>query len=562
MTKIFTLASILFTSFFTSVSFLANAQNEDQDQYTKETLPAAVNSQYLEARPLISGDGGSLFFVRRYHPDNIDGVRDYQDIYVSTFDSAQNSWTEAQNIGRVLNDKRRNAIASVNREGTEGIFFNTYKDAKRAPLARSRKTAKGWSLPTPITIQNFINVNEYADYYLSFKHNVMILAIEWDVSHGQQDLYVSFPDGFGNWKEPVNLGPVINSRESDFAPFLGSDGRSLFFSSYGHESIGGSDIFMSIRLDDTWTRWSTPVNLGPGINTNQEESYFSITDDFEYMYYTSYNARQANRDIMRIRLPEDFTAINGPVLVNLDSAAIRNIMLSGNYRVNQLGAQRNFEGISFEGWPASDEVAQADEQPAVREEQEQPAASPVASETTPSPVSEPSTGSATTAVVPAGHTARYAGFRPVDEVANLTPEAEELKRYLQQRLRDQRLLVRQEDNSVEFKIVQNLEYNFNSVYVSTDYLSRLRTIGNMLRERNNLKIQLVGHTDDVGSQETNERVARQRVENLEDYFRRRGIEKNRVEVVGAANTEPLTANDTEVNRMKNRRVEVIIALKQ
>lgn len=553
MTKTFTLASLIVICF----SLLAQAQNNEQSKSTKEILPAEVNTTYLEARPLISGDGTTLFFNRRFYQDNIGGVKDFQDIYVSRYDSATNAWTTATNIGRVLNNKDRNAVASVNENGTEGIFFNTYKDPKRAPLVRSKKTAKGWSLPVPITIQNFVNVNDYADYHLSFKHNVLLLAVEGDLTQGQQDLYVSLPDGYGNWKEPINLGPVINSRESDFSPFLGSDGRSLFFSSYGHESMGGSDIFMSIRLDDTWLRWSTPVNLGPQINTNHEESYFSITDDFKYIYYTSNTIREPNRDIIRVELPDDFTAINGPLMAKLDSAAIRNIMLSGDYKVSQTGAQRNFQGVAFDGWPGNDEPVQ-------------PAETLTDAATNPDTVrsadaNTPTSGSANTtnarvAAVPRGETSRYAGFKPVREVTDLSSEAEKLKLYLQQKLPNQEFLVRQNGNNVEFKIVQNLEYDFNSVYVTPDYLPRLRNIGNLLRERSDLQLQLIGHTDEVGSPETNERVARQRVDNLEDYFKRRGIADSRLEVIGAGNSEPLAANDTEANRVKNRRVEIIIQM--
>lgn len=548
MSKVFTIASLIFTA----ASFLAQAQTEEENKFEKEPLPSTINTKYIEARPLISGDGKTLFFNRRLYPENFAGVKDFQDIYVANYNPETDTWSQPQNIGKTLNDRQANAVASVNSDGTEGIFFNTYTKGKRAPLARSRQTANGWTKPTPINIQNFVNVNDFADYHYDFRENVLFLAIEGDVTQGQQDIYVSLPDGFGNWKEPINLGNVINTREAEFSPFLGSDGRSLFFASYGHDGMGGSDIFMSVRLDDTWLRWSTPVNLGKPINSNQEESYFSITDDFKYLYYTTYSARQTNRDIVRVRLPEDFTAVNGPVIAQLDSAAISKIMLSGNYTINQEGARRNFEGVSFEGWP-EDEGVEVSPTVALTEDSVQ-----VAENNTTSSRDATTTTANTAANVPEGETSRYTGFIPVSDANNLSPEAQELKRYLQQKLAGTELLVRQDGGTVEFKIVQNLEYDFNSVFVTPNYLPRLRSIGNILKDKENLKVQLIGHTDEVGSPEANERVARQRVENLNSYFKRRGIDDNRIEIVSAGSAEPLASNDSEANRRQNRRVETIL----
>ena len=103
-----------------------------------------------------------------------------------------------------------------------------------------------------------------------------------------------------------------------------------------------------------------------------------------------------------------------------------------------------------------------------------------------------------------------------------------------------------------------MEYDFNSVFVTPNYLPRLRSIGNILKDKEKLKVQLVGQTDEVGSPEANERVARQRVQNLDDYFKRRGISDDRIEIISAGSTEPLASNDSEANRRQNRRVETIL----
>jgi outer membrane protein OmpA-like peptidoglycan-associated protein len=95
-------------------------------------------------------------------------------------------------------------------------------------------------------------------------------------SRGELDLYVSTKQSNGGWGVPINLGKKINTNGSEISPFLAEDGKTLFFASNGHQGLGGFDIFMSKRLDNGWLNWSEPINLGPEINTNGFDAYFSL----------------------------------------------------------------------------------------------------------------------------------------------------------------------------------------------------------------------------------------------------------------------------------------------
>lgn len=334
---------------------------------------------------------------------------------------------------------------------------------------------------------------------------------------------------------------------------MGPDGRSLFFCSYGHDGIGGSDIYMSIRLDDSWLRWSDPVNLGPSINTAEEETYFSITGDFKYLYYSSYKPRDKNRNILEVELPEDFVAINGPVLVQLDSSTISKIMLSGNYEVNQQGRRRNAQGVSFEGWPGHENLlADASDNHSEVEGEEEALEKIVAEEI--AVAMQEAAGAEPKQHQAAGED----NFSSAPVAISLSPAAEELYNFLQNALPELDLEVHQKQDTIEFKIVQNLLYNFNSVFVSAEYLPRLSRIARILRQRPELKVQLIGHTDNVGQEEINKKVAEQRVQNLVYYFRDRSIEPARIEVLGAGQANPLASNENEEGRKENRRVETII----
>lgn len=547
----------------------ANAQTslpekEDNERFLKREL-TAVNSVYAEARPLISDNGNTLYFSRRHHEGNSRGRKDFQDVWVSYRDTLTDQWSEPQNLGSLINNKKSNAIASLSPDGEEGIFFNTYRKTRRTPLVRSRLKGADWTKPEELKIKKFINISDYADYFLDYKQNVLFLAIEGDSVIGQQDLYVSFPDQKGGWKEPVNLGKAINTEKAEFAPFMGADGRSLFFCSYGHKGEGGSDIYMSVRLDDSWLKWSEPVNLGPSVNTPQEETYFSITSDFRYLYYTSYHPKEENRNIMRVLLPDDFTAINGPVLVQLDSAAISKIMLSGNYHVDEFGRRTNFEGLSFAGWPAEEKPEQESDVVSIAAALEDSVYKEIAAAAslTELRMDSANAGEIVAVVIPENVPTGYGkDISYEEEEPVISAAAAELKIYLERALPDLDLLLRIEGNLVEFKIAQNLMYEFNSVYVTTDYVPRLSRMARVMEERPELRIKLVGYTDNIGSSEVNKRVAKQRVQNLMYFFKERGIDPARIELVSGGEEKPLGENEDEDSRALNRRVETTIQYKE
>lgn len=516
-----------------------------QPKYPRQEV-AVINSGYAEVRPLISNDGTTLYFSRRYHPDNAKGEKDFQDVWVSYKDSLAGQWSEPQNLGPVINNKKRNAIACISPDGLDAVFFNTYRKTRRMPLARSRKNGNKWTKPKVMNIDNYVNVSDYADFFVDFKHKVLFLAVEADSSFGDQDLYISFLDPYGGWKEPINLGGLINSDKADFAPFVGADGRSLFFCSYGHDGLGGSDIYMSVRLDDTWLNWSEPINLGAAINSPEEETYFSITGDFKYMYYNTYPAKAKDRNIIRVELPEDFMNTSGPLLARLDSTTLSTVLLNGMYESKSVGGRRSFEEETMvdnnTGAKAGNLLADERNNSLEKVVEEEilkvlKSESPILTRTV-----EPTTS----------------GVSPAHTASGLSVAALEMQTYLQQALPDLGLEVRQKQDTVEFKIVQNLLYDFNSVFVNPDYLSRLSKMARILREKPELKVQLIGHTDNIGEEEVNKRVAKQRVENLVYYFKDRKVKPDRIEIVGAGPSNPMASNESEEGRVQNRRVETII----
>jgi len=294
---------ILTLSIAVAGTLYLSLQSNNYDVTLREKLSPIINSEYQEVRPLITADGMTLYFSRRYHPENQGGSRDVQDIWVSHV--IDGVWSPPQNLGAPINNKKANTLCSITADGSYIMLLDGYKRVK-TPLAQAYGSPAGWGAPRDVSILDFTNLSSYYDFYYDEQSRALLMAIDDGRGSGKQDLHVSFQQKDGSYSRPRNLGQTVNSSKADFAPFLAADGKTLYFASFGHEGLGGSDLYVTQRLDDSWKRWSEPKNLGPGINSEQDENYLSVTGDFSYIYFESYPEGSKEKDIYRAPLPRQF----------------------------------------------------------------------------------------------------------------------------------------------------------------------------------------------------------------------------------------------------------------
>lgn len=271
-----------------------------------ENLGTNVNSKYSDAVDAIAPDGKTLFISRDKHPDNIGGTEGGRDIWYSTL-KADGSWSLATNIGEPINNDGHNFVNSITPDGNTLLLANLYsKDgsARGKGLSMTHRTANGWSFPENLNIQNFINKSTHNEAALSPDGKVILLSIQTDDNYGMNDIYVTFLMENGDWTEPKNIGTTVNSVGDETGPFIAADGVSLYYSTNGISGFGNNDIFLSRRLDDTWTKWSEPENLGSGINTPRFDAYYSIAASGDYAYFTSSANSLGEEDVFRIALPK------------------------------------------------------------------------------------------------------------------------------------------------------------------------------------------------------------------------------------------------------------------
>lgn len=269
-----------------------------------------LNSEAEESLPIYSPDG-RLYFVRTLHESNTGGKTSGQDIWYT--EQNDEGWAEPSNdIGR-LNNYYNNGVVGVADSGRTLYLNGTYssKSEYQVGLSMSRLNEKGeWSRPKQLRIKGFDPKSPYLTFYVDGKNGVMIMSFTGKGEGASEDLYVSFRKKRNKWSKPMSLGTQVNTDSAEFSPFLADNGRVLYFSSNGFPGEGGVDVFRSHRMDDSWTNWSEPVNLGEPINSGGFDAYYT---QFGAEAFFSSNRNSRLSDIYNARF-EPILAEKKPML--------------------------------------------------------------------------------------------------------------------------------------------------------------------------------------------------------------------------------------------------------
>ncbi|MFA6924509.1 MAG: tetratricopeptide repeat protein [Bacteroidales bacterium] len=296
-----------------------------------------VNSQYVDADPSITADGKMLIFSSR-RPDTKGGGIDinsgqyYDDIYYSVFDDKAQIWKPAEGLDE-LNTNGFDSPLSISPDGkTIFLYKNILGETKSGDIYYSKLSPSGkWS--TPKQMSGKINTSYFeSSACLSADGNTFYFVSERKGGYGNADIYKCTKLANDVWSKPENLGPTINTSGDEIGVFIHPDGRTLYFSSKGHNSMGGYDIFRSVFENG---KWSEPVNLGYPINTTKDEVRFVLSTDGKKAYISS--SREGGLgdfDIYEI----DMTNYNVPVpeivnKCNVTMQILKNLNLSIFYGI-------------------------------------------------------------------------------------------------------------------------------------------------------------------------------------------------------------------------------------
>lgn len=480
----------------------------------RQNLGRNINSRFDEVSPKISSDGKTLYFGRKHSPENVGGVKDKEDIWMSrTVDGV--TWSRSANLGEPVNTPTTNNLVSASTDNNTFLFHINDGFAFR------HRTANGWSPLEDLGIR-FRNESDFLEGSLSPDGKALLFVAKlksnayYRASEKERDIYVCVKRSDGTWSPPIHTGKVLNSPGDEYSPFLSADNKTLYFASNGRPGYGDVDIFMSRRLSEGWSNWSESVNLGLGINTVGFDAYYTLPASGDYGYMVSNIKSEGLTDIIRFKLPE---------IVKPDPV----VLVQG--RVLNAKTQQPLEAIiRFDDLNTGREVGEAR--------------------------SDPSSGDYQIVLAAGkkyGYHAEASGYLSVNENMELL----ELKEY--DEIRKDLLLVPIEiGESIQLKnvfFVQSKAVLLPESYPELDRLVRI------MKDNRTIEIELGGHTDGRGDPKANLALSEERVEAVRQYLISKGISEKRILGKGYGGARPMVSNDTEENRQLNRRVEFKITKK-
>ena len=480
-------------------------------------LGAEINSDLDDFAPVLNETEDEIVFTSRRKEGNLNenvyvDNKPFEDIFIAK--KVGGKWTAAKNIGAPINTTSHDSNLAMSADGKMLLICS---DKGNGDIFYcERQPDNSWGAPKALP-GNINSDYEEKSATLSKDQKTIYFSSNRPGGFGGIDIYKATKDSKGNWGNVKNLGPVINTEENDDAPFIDYDDKTLYFSSDAHKGMGGYDIFKSVA--DAKGAWSEPENMGYPINTPDNDIFYVHTKDGKRGYYSSVRDDAFGyEDIYIITIPE-----TKPEPVT--EAPKKKIPLKYIVRVIDPVTKKNVASkVKLLG--ATDNIVVAS--------------------------SSPTTGVYEFKVSDAKDyklSIETEGFMFVNETVTLEGTAEQEKVVMR---------------TVELKklevglvtILRNIYFDFNKATFKQVSYDELNKLERMLQQNTAMKVEIGGHTDIVGTKGYNQILSQKRAEAVKDFLTKKGIDSRRITAVGYGATKPLASNDDEEEgRELNRRVE-------
>jgi len=505
-----------------------------------DNLGSAINSPAPEYAPLISTDESLLILTAR-RESNVGGLKDetdnfpFEDIYYSR--NVGGEWSPVKNLGEDVNTSGHDAGSGLSPDGkTLFVFRGDVKGG--GDIYRSDFKNSEWSKPKPLYKTVNTDAHESAAA-VSFDGQSLYFVSEKEGGFGGKDIYVSQWDtDKERWGEARNLGPVVNSAYDEDGVYIHPDGKTLYFSSEGHNSIGGNDIFYSEFENN---RWKTPVNMGIPVNTPDDDVFFSVAADGRTAYYSSDREEgYGEKDIYRLTFlgPEKQPVLNveDRLIAGSDERKIE-IPLQPRVEI------RTSKMVLLKGLVLDDET-------------NAPVAANIdlinnaTAEVLASFEVEPTSGKYLVSL-PAGKNyglnVNADGYL-FNSLNFDVPDSAAYREFY-------KVINMKRIKIGETIVLRNIFFDYNKATIRSESTAELDRLEKVLVENPTIKVEISGHTDDVGGDAYNLDLSEQRAQSVVAHLESKGIASDRMIAKGYGETQPLATNTTPEGRQENRRTE-------
>lgn len=504
-----------------------------------DNLGASVNSSFPEYGPSITADEETVIFTAR-RDNSTGGKKDegdngfFEDVYVST--KKNGKWQPSTQLSKNVNTENHDAAAGLSPDGSK-LFVYRHSGRDGGDLYESTLFGADWE--QPVHMNKNINTKYHeSSVSMSFDGKRIYFVSDKESGLGDRDIYYSDLDVKGEWGPAKNLGPEINTKYAEEAVFMHPDGVTLYFSSKGHNSMGGYDIFKTTLNNG---KWSAPENLGYPINGPDDDVFFVISGSGSRGYFAS--SKQGGfgeKDLYRITFlgPEKQPMLNSQdQLIAMRANPVSNLKTENAVEI-KLAKVTILKGVITDAknnqpLEAAIELVDLDKNQVIATFKSNSASGKYL-------VTLPSGKNYGIAVKRDGYLFHSENF-------NL-PEGADYQEFTKDVA-----LKKIEVGSII--VLKNIFFDFDKATIRPESANELERLIKLLNDNPTIKIELGSHTDSKGSDEYNMKLSDNRSKSVVDYLIAKGISTSRLVAKGYGETKPIDTNDTDAGRQNNRRTE-------
>ncbi len=503
-----------------------------------DNLGPEVNTSFNEYSPVITTDESVMMFTSR-RPGGVGNKMDenknefFEDVWVSY--KVGKKYSQAANLGVPVNTENHDAAVCLSPDGQKLVTYQG--GVNGGDLFISYLVGKMWSKPE--NLGKAIN-SKYHESSASFSYDGKILYFVSDRESGLggHDIYYSEINEKGKFEKAVNIGPIINTEYDEEAVYMMPDGKTMYFASKGHNSIGGYDIFKTTFENGQWTK---PVNIGIPINTPDDDAFLALAGSGRRGYYSSSSlGGYGGMDLYKITIlgPEKQPLLNTQdQLLAMSAKPVVNLKVEKAVEVTK-PKMTLLKGIVYDA--KTNEPLEAILNLIDNEKNVILASFKSNASTGKYLVTLPSGKNYGIAVQREGYLFHSENF-------NLPADAD-----YQEVIKDIPLKKIEIGSAI---VLKNIFFDFDKATLRPESTNELDRLVNLLTENPTIKIELSAHTDSKGSDEYNMKLSQRRAESVVNYLINKGISSDRLIAKGYGETKPIDTNDTEEGRQNNRRVE-------
>ena len=492
-------------------------------------LGSAINSEFEDYAPVVNPNETEIIFTTRRREGNInqdvwDDNKPYEDIFISTKEGS--TWSAAKNIGTTINSEFNNSNLTLSPNGNTLFIYND-GEGNGDILFSERQPDGTWSeaKPLPGSVNSSFRESSAS---ITKDENTLYFASERPGGLGGSDIYSCTKDSHGAWTRIKNLGEGINTEYDDEGPFIDIDGKTLYFSSMGRNGMGGYDLFKATLISEADNQWSEPENMGYPINTPDNDIFIARSSTANRFYYASVREDGIGySDIYMVTPSED---VKKPEPIAAKEPTKKEIQPWKFY-------------ISL-----------------VDSETKQPVDAAVLLEgKDKSFVKTNNAGKGKYEFDISATTKKdYLLYLEADGYVfeNITLP---LKGASEGAATETRTIQMRKIKVGVVSVLRNIYFNSGQATFKKESYDELNKLLSMMQGNEQIKVEIGGHTDNIGGTAFNKQLSKRRADAVKKYLASKGIAAARVTSVGYGENKPLATNDDELEgRELNRRVEFIV----